>query len=174
MRLIDLSKPIHVGMSVYPGDPEVEINVVQTREAGGWEFRSLSMGSHTGTHVDAVSHVKKGGPTLSDLPLEQFYGPVVCPSDSATLPEGIGLIYKRHLEISQMKEILQAKPPFVGGPSLDADLERRLLNSGIVTYDGLVNLESLPEGVPFTFSGLPLPIQDGDGSPVRAIAILAK
>lgn len=32
------------------------------------------MGSHTGTHVDAYSHMHKGKETLDEIPLERFFG----------------------------------------------------------------------------------------------------
>lgn len=53
-------------------------------------------------------------------------------------------------------------------------MERALLAQGIVTYSGLVNLDRLPRGLVFTFIGLPLNILAGDGSPVRAVALLAE
>ena len=42
----------------------------------------------------------------------------------------------------------------------------------IVTVTDLVNLEKLPLGKQFMFYGLPLKIKDGDGSPIRAVAVL--
>lgn len=41
----------------------------------------------------------------------------------------------------------------------------------MITYTDLVNLEDLPYNQSFTFYGLPLKIKNGDGSPVRAMAI---
>jgi kynurenine formamidase len=46
-----------------------------------------------------------------------------------------------------------------------------LLGAGLVIVENLANLEALP-GTPFIFSALPLRIAGGDGSPVRAVAIL--
>jgi len=57
MKVIDLSLPIYYGMEVFPGDPEVNIETIHTHENEGWELRKISMGSHTGTHVDAFSHM---------------------------------------------------------------------------------------------------------------------
>jgi len=74
MRVIDLSMPITDGMPVYPGDPEVKVKVAHTYETHSWELRQLSMGSHTGTHVDAPSHMHPGAATLDELPLERFFG----------------------------------------------------------------------------------------------------
>ena len=46
-----------------------------------------------------------------------------------------------------------------------------LLGAGMVIVENLANLDRLPEGS-FHFSCLPLAIQDADGSPVRAVAVL--
>ena len=48
---------------------------------------------------------------------------------------------------------------------------RRLLNEGIVIFEALANLKQL-DGKRFTFYGFPLKITNGDGSPIRAVAIL--
>ena len=60
----------------------------------------------------------------------------------------------------------------VNGGMITEELERALLKNKIVTYTGLVNLECLPKQETFIFYGLPLKIKSGDGSPVRAIAII--
>ena len=46
-----------------------------------------------------------------------------------------------------------------------------MLGAKIIMVEGLSYLENLPEGE-FTFIALPLKIKRGDGSPVRAVAIL--
>jgi len=51
-------------------------------------------------------------------------------------------------------------------------MEQRLLRHGIITFTDLVNLEKLPPDKDFTFYGVPLKIKDGDGSPIRAFAVL--
>ena len=45
------------------------------------------------------------------------------------------------------------------------------LSNGISIFEGLINLEKIEKNR-FTFIGLPLKIQNGTGSPVRAIAIV--
>lgn len=66
----------------------------------------------------------------------------------------------------------------VDAPSFDHDnstkypIHNLFLSRGIVLIENLTNLKRL-QRVPFTLSCLPLPIQQADGSPVRAIAIVA-
>jgi kynurenine formamidase len=86
-------------------------------------------------------------------------------------PREVGLLFRDEIDLRELKAIVTAKPPFVGG-SIDEKLERELLREGIITFTVLVNLDLLPRERSFTFIGLPLPIADGDGSPVRAVAIL--
>jgi kynurenine formamidase len=76
--LVDLSVPLASGMTVFPGDPEVEIAPALTLEAGdGVNVLSLHIGSQTGTHLDAPSHVLEDGLRLDELPLDRFVGPAV-------------------------------------------------------------------------------------------------
>ncbi|MEV0378842.1 cyclase family protein [Nonomuraea sp. NPDC050643] len=75
MTLIDLSVPVETGMPVYPGDPEVSIGPALTVAHDGVNVLGLHLGSHSGTHVDAPSHLDDSLPTLDDLPLERFAGP---------------------------------------------------------------------------------------------------
>ena len=49
-------------------------------------------------------------------------------------------------------------------------VHQTLLQAGIVIVEGLTNLESLREERVF-FTALPLKVEGGDGTPVRAIAI---
>jgi arylformamidase len=46
-----------------------------------------------------------------------------------------------------------------------------ILSSGMILVENLVNLENLPPGG-FIFSCFPLPIKNGDASPVRAVGIV--
>lgn len=171
MNVIDLTAAIYDGMPVYPGDPKVSVEQIQSISEDGWELRHLSMGSHTGTHVDAFSHMHQGGATLDEMPLTCFFGPATVVELSGEWPSEVGLLFNQAINESYLERLLRARPPFVGG-ELSENLERALLEQGIVTYTGLVNLEQLPVGELFTFYGLPLKISKGDGSPVRAIALL--
>lgn len=175
MKIIDLSIPIETGMRVYPGDPEVVINRIHTYEKHTWELRQLSMGSHTGTHVDAFSHMHQGGKSIEQIPLTKFFGKAMVFKHAKNLmdiqPEALGLFFLEEVDADHLASILQTNPPFVGGNITEA-LERALLKEEVVTYTNLINLEHIPIEEPFTFYGFPLNIKNGDGSPVRAVAFL--
>jgi arylformamidase len=172
VKVIDLSSPITDGMPVYPGDPEVKVKVAHTYECHSWELRQLSMGSHTGTHVDAPSHMHPGAATLDELPLERFFGAsrVVRIEDPAW-PECRGLFFIESVGLECFDRLAALQPPFVGG-DLSEELERSLLGIDIITYTGLHGLDRLPVETDFMFYGFPLRIVSGDGSPVRAVAVV--
>jgi kynurenine formamidase len=171
MRVIDLSMSIYTGMPVFPGDPDVQVEVVHTHQSHTWELRRLVCGSHTGTHVDAISHMHSGKQTLDDIPLERFFGKAQVVDLHGNWPSETGLFFTQEAGSDVAGKIIGRNPGFVGG-TITEELQRTLLGNSIVTYTDLVNLELLPIGKNFMFYGLPLKIKDGDGSPVRAIAIV--
>lgn len=72
MRIIDISQNIKDKMPVYPNNPKTKI---ESKFTGHSIISKLSFGTHTGTHVDAPSHVFDAGFTVTDLPLKEFIGP---------------------------------------------------------------------------------------------------
>lgn len=172
MRIIDLSKDIYSGMPVYPGDPEVSIEQVSTVGADGWQVSQLKLGTHTGTHVDAFSHMHPELASIDAIALEQFIGPAqLVRVHDGDFPKGLGLVFDETVDESVLESVIVANPPFVAG-DVSEDLERALLGRGIVTFTDLINLAQLPRGETFLFIGLPLKIRQADGSPVRAVAVL--
>ncbi len=73
MEWIDLSLPIKTGMPVYPGDPPVFIEIVLQRIDSGPQLSNISMGSHSGTHIDAPRHFLTGEAAVDQLPLDRFF-----------------------------------------------------------------------------------------------------
>jgi arylformamidase len=75
MRVIDISVPNGVGQHVYPGDPEPKIESVRKIANGDVANLSLlTMGSHTGTHVDAPYHFIKDGARLGQVSMDRMVG----------------------------------------------------------------------------------------------------
>ncbi len=76
MKLYDVTLPIAPGMPVYPGDPEVAIRPWSSIAAGApVNLSHLSLGAHTGTHVDAPRHFRAGAPGVDRLSLAVLIGP---------------------------------------------------------------------------------------------------
>lgn len=230
MSLIDLTRKIYEGMPVYPGDPQVSLAPLCTHETVGYQVTGLSLGSHTGTHVDCPRHFLKSGAALAEVPLDAFVGEAVCvrgrllpPANSVAAVAASGSSDEApcaaHPVIDLPGEEREKIRPgdrvivstgweaqagseayFLDFPIFSADLvsfllsreirmlgidiptvvsegpDREamhiaLLSRGIVIVEGLVNLEAVT-GKRFFFSAAPLPLENGDGSPVRAYAML--
>lgn len=76
MRIYDISVPISPTMPTYPGDPPVSITPkLQIARGDAANVSLLSMGDHTGTHMDPPVHFIPGGKTIDQLDLTVFYGP---------------------------------------------------------------------------------------------------
>ncbi len=86
---IDISRPIHAGMAIYPNNPAVDIELVQMAKAGKSQISRISMGSHTGTHIDARSHITYNASGIESYSLEQYIGPV----DVVEIPSDIAVIH---------------------------------------------------------------------------------
>lgn len=108
-EIIDLSQEIYDGMPVYKGLPAVHISVHATHEE--WEgiensktktpaVLQLKMGEHTGSHVDALSHMSRAqaGQTIDTMPLSMFYTEGIC----------LDLSHKTYRELIEIKDLQTA------------------------------------------------------------------
>lgn len=73
--IIDITRPIHAGMALYPGNPGVVFEQVAKAAADSSALTKISLGSHTGTHIDAPSHIKAGADGTAAYDLEPMIGP---------------------------------------------------------------------------------------------------
>ena len=216
MRIIDLTRKIYAGMSVFPGDPGVTLDLVSSHGKDVCQVTELRFGSHTGTHLDAPLHFLKDRMSLSELPLDTFVGEAVClraklyyaggeahpvielaDSDKCKIRTGDRVIISTGWEEkSGTDAFFQNYPIFsaellaflmnmkihmigIDLPTVEAvesvgdpfAMHRMILSRGIVPVEGLVNLSGLI-GRRFFFSAAPLLLDNGDGSPVRAYAMV--
>src|SRR5512135_1917637 len=73
---MDISVTIKPGMARWPGDPEVRIRLIKDMKKGDMGNLSLiSMGSHTGTHMDAPFHFLPAGASIDEIPWDAVLGP---------------------------------------------------------------------------------------------------
>ncbi|MBI4302916.1 MAG: cyclase family protein [Chloroflexi bacterium] len=72
---IDISVPLRDGMEHWPTDPAVRIERTSDIESGdSHTLSSITMGSHTGTHIDAPLHFLRGGAGVDLMPPEATIG----------------------------------------------------------------------------------------------------
>lgn len=163
-------------MSVYPGDPEVKIEHIHFLEKQGWNLRILFLNTHIGTHVNVPSHMAKNGRTLDDFSLEAFCGKSMVYYNDNDIKPNLGIIFSSvNIDNRLADLIIKKRPKFVGLAvefEFDIEIERRLLEHGIISFENLTNTDQLPRRKPFEFYGFPLKIEEGDGSPVRAVGVI--
>ena len=72
---IDVSVALHSGMVHWPDNPPVRIERMLDIERGdGANVSRISMGSHTGTHMDAPLHFIRDGKGLDEMPFDATMG----------------------------------------------------------------------------------------------------
>ena len=77
-RIYDISVPIRSGGLVYPGNPEIDIELQQAVAKGASaNVSTIRFGSHTGTHADASRHFFDDGQSVDQIPLERLIGPAI-------------------------------------------------------------------------------------------------
>lgn len=216
--IIDLTMTLREGIMTFPvhWHPVVEITQLGRFEVEGRETRKITLGTHTGTHVDAPRHFVPKGETIENTDLDIYYGPARV-LDFTHLPdkteitremlvERIGRdfpsrilfrydwerrldslkYYTDHPYLSEeaCEWIVENGIRLVGfdapmpddprngrGSDRDSPNHTILLRAGVAILEYLVNLAQIPTK-DFILSALPLKIEEGDGAPVRAIAII--
>lgn len=95
IRRHDVTWPVANGMIGYPGNPEVRIAPhSEVRSGASANVSLLTLGSHTGTHVDAPKHFDDAGVGVDLLPLDALIGPAVV----LAFDDAVGAIGPEHLE----------------------------------------------------------------------------
>jgi arylformamidase len=197
--ILDISRPVHPGMPIYPGNPAVAFEKTAEATATSSALTKITLGSHTGTHLDAPSHIAPGAAATDAYALEIFVGPcqvidvtaVPAVITAADLPE---IFQKRVLIKTQNSadDVNVFNPDFV---ALDESAARRLVERGVflVGIDGpsikkkgvkdevhqiLLNAGiGIVEGLAlsevsageYELLCLPLAVKGLDGAPVRAV-----
>jgi arylformamidase len=202
---IDVTVPLHSSMIRWPGDPEIQIKRVSDKGRGDqYNISKITMGSHTGTHVDAPLHILKKGAGVDLMPFDTAIGParVIGISDRESIKysdinksrirSGERILFKTvnsstvwstdkftkrfvYLTDDAASFLAERKVRLVGVDCLSvgsykhgaAKNHTTLLNAGVWIVEGL-NLSGVDPGR-YDLICLPLRIQDGDASPVRAL-----
>lgn len=120
VQKIDLSHHLISGLQVYPGDLEVVLTPAASVASDGFAVTALGLGSHSGTHVDAPSHLVDGAATLDEVALSRFYGPA------------------RLVRVSEPAAVDLMSPDPTGGCSASLPFHRAFLSAGgIIGRPGL-------------------------------------
>ena len=73
---IDVSVPLYTGMVHWPDNPPVQIErMLDMERRDVCNVSKLSLGAHTGTHMDAPLHFLRAGKGIDEMPLPATIGP---------------------------------------------------------------------------------------------------
>src|SRR5690606_23416514 len=73
-----ITRPLHSGLPVWPGDPPFELAWAARVDSGDpVNLAELRSGVHAGTHVDAPYHVLDDGRRIDEVSLDVFIGPAL-------------------------------------------------------------------------------------------------
>lgn len=105
MKIFDISVPITTTMPVWPGDPPVDLAQVSAISQGdSANVTRMTMGVHTGTHIDAPKHFIVTGITVDQIPLNKLIGEVVVFEIDPAVAVITEHVLKTHPEILRLAE----------------------------------------------------------------------
>ena len=107
MTIYDISLTISPTLPIWPGDPPLELEQIESMDKGAHaNVTRISAAVHLGTHVDAPHHFLNDGRTVESLPLDILTGPCYV----TQLPDAIEAITAEVLDrseiTSEMKRVL--------------------------------------------------------------------
>lgn len=179
IKIIDITRELNSETRVYEGDPHVRLEQFFTVDNYGYAVTKLTMGSHSGTHIDAPAHVVNGGKTTMEVPLNTLIGDaVLVERENFKIPVGTKRVLLKSSEGAEARlsersaqRLVDAGVCLVGtdAQSIGNDkVHKTLLSEGIVVLESL-DLHKAEPGE-YTLCALPLKINT-DGSPIRACLI---
>lgn len=179
MHIIDITAELNDRTKTYNTDPKVHLEQHASIATDGYALTRLELGSHSGTHVDAQSHVIEGGETAKDISLNVLLGKcyVVDVEDFKVPRNAKRVLMKGNtmrdstLNLAQAEQLIKAGVRLMGtdGMSIGSDeVHYRLLEEGCVVLE-MLDLSKAQPG-PYFLCALPLRIA-ADGAPARVCLI---
>ncbi|NUN11372.1 cyclase family protein [Candidatus Micrarchaeota archaeon] len=74
LKAFDCSIEIKNGMMVYPGNPQTKIELKKEANSLEPSMFQVTIGSHTGTHIDSPRHIKKFKASTEKTPITTMFG----------------------------------------------------------------------------------------------------
>lgn len=188
MKIYDITQDIFKA-EVYPGDPvpaQKTIMSLDQEHPDACQLTEITLGSHTGTHMDAPRHFYRDGKRIDEIDLEKCVGSCKVVEASGEilgteveklLSDGTQrLLIKGDITITLEAAAAMAKAHLkcigvegltVGPISSPGQVHLELLGAEIVIVEGL-RMNQVSQGS-YQMAILPMKLGGLDGAPVRAI-----
>ena len=208
MKVIDLSHSINSKMSTYTKDERFESYDIASIEKDGYNEKLLKLCTHTGTHIDAPSHMINKGKTIDEFNISDFIGIAIIIDvsnmkkinvedlisykdkinncDFVILKTGWDKYWGTNSYLQGFPTLTEEAARWLSSfnirgigtdtisidafDSIDFEVHNTILSRGIIIIENITNLDNVKEQE-FTLVATPLKIENGDASPVRAVAI---
>jgi kynurenine formamidase len=197
--LIDLSLQIDENIPVFPGDPPAKINQISTIAEKGWNEKQLIITSHFATHIEAPIHMVENGKTLSDYPIDSFFGEALVfdvrgqsiINVNVDLVKSHDIVFFRTDHVNHIhkgsyfqknpvistdtiENLIEKDISILGIDSFTPDnepysLHKKLFHHDIRIVENLTHLDQIPSQRFFCYI-FPLNIKEADGAPCRVVA----
>ena len=191
MRIYDVTKDLSESSDLYPGDPPTVFHRISDIELHDpFTLTSVSMGAHAGTHIDAPSHLIRGGITIDEIPLSTLIGPAqvltvtnqvdiqsLMPLNDYNVPR---VLLKTegsngHLTADVAEWIIKLGVNLIGVDAVSVDppgeksliAHHILLGAGVIIVEGL-DLTKIHSGL-YNLFCLPLKLKGLEGAPARVV-----
>lgn len=105
MKIFDISWPISVDTTAYKDRKAVNFEPIKSFEKDSVRESLITLGAHTGTHIDAPYHFQKHGKTIDQLELSQVIGRCKV-FDMSSVDDGIAQDHLENLDIQPHDIIL--------------------------------------------------------------------
>ncbi len=99
MKIYDISWPISTATTGYKDKKVVNFQHIKSIDKDNVRESTITLDSHTGTHIDAPSHFIRDGKTIDQIELSSIIGPCKV-FDMSTVNDGITRDHLENLEIS--------------------------------------------------------------------------
>jgi len=194
--IYDITRDLSADAILYPGDIRPRFREIDN---GQYRVTEMTIGTHSGTHIDAPSHYLEGGRTVDQIPLDVLAGSarvLDCSDVEMVIGPGSLAGRLRGVRTLLLKTWFSRREQFDPGyPALSLEAADLIIEAGITCLgtdapsieafsgDGSVHRRLLGGGtvvlelldlaaVPegdYHMVALPMRLAGADGSPVRAI-----
>ena len=191
MKIYDISRELF-SAQVYPGDPVPSMELLRSLkkpDPDPFQLSRLTMGSHSGTHLDAPRHFHRNGLDVSQVDLHRCVGlckvvqgkEKISPKEiegfledgtKRLLIKGEGNVISRECARAAVRcglYCLCVEGVDVGGAGDTREVHLELLSAQVVILESL-DLSQVACGEYF-LAAQPLKARGLDGSPIRAILL---
>lgn len=187
-KIYDVTKELFKA-NTYPGDPvPMSKAVLRTSEGAVCNLTEITLGTHSGTHMDAPYHFVQNGKTIEQVELDKCIGTCQVVSmegliEGDTLSNVLSEHTKRILIKGAIELTLDAAKVLVehnvvllgveglsvGSEQSSPDIHRLLLGNEVVIVENL-DLTAVPDGN-YKLVALPMKLDGLDGAPCRVVLI---